>query len=60
MTITSTVFCLSIFPQERRELPAMRWPMAILFGMTLSLIYMLSRRGWGPVPCFSMRRVFML
>ena len=28
----------------------MRLPIAILFGMSLNLIYWLGRRTWGPVP----------
>ena len=40
---------LRIFPDEARSLEAMRLPMAILFGMTLSLIYMVGRRAFGPL-----------
>lgn len=41
---------LMIFSQPGQELWAMRWPMAILFGLTLSLVYLLGRRVWGPAP----------
>lgn len=38
------------FPDPKNHLWAMRLPIAILFGLTLSLIYVLGRRAWGPVP----------
>jgi len=41
---------LRAFADNERQLWAMRFPIAILFGLSLSLIYLLGRRAWGPVP----------
>lgn len=41
---------LRAFPNPILQLWAMRLPIAILFGMTLNLLYWLGRRTWGPVP----------
>ncbi len=41
---------LYIFPEPSRHLFAIRFPMAILFGLSLSLIYLLGRRAWGTMP----------
>lgn len=38
------------FADPQKHLWAMRFPIAVLFGLTLSLIYMLGRRSWGVVP----------
>lgn len=37
------------FPDPERHQWAMRLPIAILFGMTLNLLYWLGRRTWGPM-----------
>lgn len=41
---------LRAFPDPKMQLWAMRLPVAILFGLTLMLLYLLGRRVWGPVP----------
>lgn len=41
---------LRIFKDPLNHIFAMRLPIAIMFGMTLSLLYLLGRRAWGPVP----------
>ncbi|MCL5270634.1 MAG: glycosyltransferase family 39 protein [bacterium] len=38
------------FSAPKNQLWAMRLPMAILFGLSLNLIYLMGRRAWGPVP----------
>jgi|GEM_PF-966699 len=43
-------FALHFFPNPESQLFAMRLPMAVLFGLTLSLIYLLGRRAWGTMP----------
>ncbi len=40
---------LRSFANPRHHLEAMRLPMAILFGLTLALIYMIGRRAFGPM-----------
>ena len=41
---------LIVFDQPGNELWAIRWPIAIVFGLTLALIYVLGRRYSGPIP----------
>lgn len=41
---------LRFFPEMQRQLFAMRLPIAIVFGLTLALIFMLGRRAWGAGP----------
>lgn len=41
---------LKAFPDPKLQLWAMRLPIAILFGLTLSLIYLLGRQAWGAAP----------
>lgn len=41
---------LRFFPEPKMRLFAMRLPIAILFGLTLALIYLLGRRAWRPAP----------
>lgn len=40
---------LRSFPDPKGHLKAIRLPMAILFGITLALIYMVGRRAFGPM-----------
>lgn len=40
---------LRTFPDPRDHLKAVRLPMAILFGITLALIYLVGRRAFGPM-----------
>ncbi|MCE5228460.1 glycosyltransferase family 39 protein [bacterium] len=40
---------LRTFSDPNRAVYAMRFPMAILFGITLALIYLIGRRAFGPM-----------
>jgi hypothetical protein len=44
------VFFPANFPGEQSHLMLIRLPVAIYFGISLSLVYLLGRRAWGPVP----------
>ncbi len=44
------LFLPGFFMGEESHLIVMRMPGAIFFGISLSLLYLLGRRAWGPVP----------
>lgn len=50
---------LLIFQGSENPLWAMRWPISILFGLTLTLIYLLGRRVWGPAPALLAVLIYM-